>query len=106
MIRLADLKGFLDEHQPYQRRRLTKPEIRDAYAQALSRHGLVSVAEASSRLGVSRQRIHQLISAGHLKATQVGGWRMAIREDDLRRFLKSRLRGQKKPDVNPRAAHW
>lgn len=41
----------------------------------------LSIPEAAARLGVTRQRVHQWIQSGHLRAIRIGGrWIVSARE--------------------------
>lgn len=51
----------------------------------------LTVAEVTRRLGVSRQRVHALVKAGHLKADRDGRL-LTIAADELARFERERAR--------------
>jgi len=48
----------------------------------------LNVETASTRLGLSEERVRQLIRVGQIKATKIGGW--LIRPEDLDDFIRSR----------------
>ena len=50
--------------------------------------GWFKVEEVASQLGLSEERIRQLIRAKEIKATKIGGW--LIRPEDLDEFIRSR----------------
>jgi excisionase family DNA binding protein len=52
----------------------------------MDRDDLVSVADAAKRLGVTRQRVHTLITNGQLKAVRLGHYRY-IEAVELDRYL-------------------
>ena len=47
-----------------------------------------TVGEVASHLGLSEERVRQLIRSKELKATKIGGW--LIRPEDLDAFIRSR----------------
>src|SRR5947208_2435695 len=64
--------------------------------------GLVEIGldEAAGRLGLSRQRVHQLLHAGDLPARRVAG-RWVVDDDAVDRFAESRTPGR---PFSPRVA--
>jgi|GEM_PF-1806437 len=48
----------------------------------------LTVEEAALHLGLSEERIRQLIRTKQIKATKIGGW--LIRPQDLDEFIRSR----------------
>ena len=50
---------------------------------------IYSTLEASKRIGITRQRLHQLIQAGKIAVEWIGKTRV-IYEIELNRFLKQR----------------
>ena len=50
--------------------------------------GWLRVEEVAHQLGLSEERIRQLIRLGEIKATKIGGW--LIRPEDLEAFIRSR----------------
>lgn len=57
---------------------------------------LLSITEAARALGVSRQRVHQLISSGKIKAIRVGR-QYVIPSQELQKYTR-RKRHEKKAD--------
>ncbi|MCB9772264.1 MAG: helix-turn-helix domain-containing protein [Candidatus Omnitrophica bacterium] len=48
----------------------------------------LTVREAAKRLGLTEERVRELINLKEIKAIKVGKWR--IHPDDLENFIKSR----------------
>ena len=48
----------------------------------------LTVEEVASHLGLSEERVRQLIRAQEIKATKIGGW--LIHPEDLDAFIRSR----------------
>jgi excisionase family DNA binding protein len=48
----------------------------------------LTVRQAAKRLGLTEERVRELINLMQIKATKVGKWR--IHPDDLEKFIKSR----------------
>jgi len=48
----------------------------------------LTVREAARRLGLTEERVRELINLKEIKAIKVGKWR--IHPDDLEKFVKSR----------------
>lgn len=48
----------------------------------------LSVGEVARSIGLSEERVRQLIRARKIKATKIGGW--LVRPDDLTAFIQSR----------------
>lgn len=48
----------------------------------------LTVGEVARRIGLTEERIRQLIRARKIKATKIGGW--LVRPEDLRAFVDSR----------------
>ena len=55
--------------------------------------GWITVSEAAEMLGVSRQRVDQLIGEGRLAAARAGYVRM-VRESAVQALIEERLRGK------------
>jgi len=49
----------------------------------------LTVKEAAKRLGLTEERVRELIVLKQIRATKVGKWR--INPDDLEAFVKSRM---------------
>lgn len=61
---------------------------------------LLSVTEAASVLGVSRQRVHQIMDEGQLGFVWVGATR-ALDRSEVARFKATRRRAQREPGQRP-----
>ena len=48
----------------------------------------LKVEEVAERLGLSEERVRQLIRNKEIKATKIGGW--LVRPEDLDEFIRSR----------------
>lgn len=48
----------------------------------------LKVEEVAERLGLSEERVRQLIRHKEIKATKIGGW--LVRPEDLDEFIRSR----------------
>ena len=48
----------------------------------------LKVEEVAERLGLSEERVRQLIRTKQIKATKIGGW--LVRPEDLDEFIRSR----------------
>ncbi len=48
----------------------------------------LSVRDVASRVGLTEERIRQLIRAQEIRATKLGGW--LVRPEDLNEFIQSR----------------
>lgn len=57
---------------------------------------LLSVTEAAERLGVSRQRVHKLISLGLLKADRIGN-ALVLDEDQVEQRKKAAPKSGRPP---------
>ena len=54
---------------------------------------MLSIPQAAERLGITRQRAHQLVQSGELKATQVGrAW--VIEEEEVQKRLDNKKEGR------------
>ena len=59
----------------------------------------LTVEEVASHLGLSEERVRQLIRAGEIKATKIGGW--LVRPEDLNEFIRSRTNLHAPKDHKP-----
>ena len=48
----------------------------------------LTVEEIAAHLGLSEERVRQLIRTRQIKATKIGGW--LVRPEDLNEFIRSR----------------
>ena len=48
----------------------------------------LTVGEVARSIGLTEERVRQLIRARKIKATKIGGW--LVKPDDLRAFIQSR----------------
>ena len=58
----------------------------------------LTVKEVAVHLGLSEERVRQLIRTKAIKATKIGGW--LIRPEDLDEFIRSRTNLVKTPGRN------
>jgi excisionase family DNA binding protein len=48
----------------------------------------LTVGEVARSIGLTEERVRQLIRARHIKATKIGGW--LVKPEDLAAFIQSR----------------
>jgi excisionase family DNA binding protein len=55
----------------------------------ISADRLLTISETAQQLGVTYQRVMQILAAGELQRERIGHW-VRIRESDVQRYVESR----------------